>query len=780
MTSSTVTSFTRYRSRYIPLIDQAWQRMSTESATSFLAITGAGGSGKLDTFRAFAEAQHLPHQVFYTNGSQLANGYFAGFYPLFMYMMAACEAEYPEIIARHEQSIKRLFPFIPSASYQVPADLTNLALQEERTRFYHHEFQEKLLHGIYEFFIDYCEHSREQFVLVIDNADQLSPTIQMLLRIMSYRQEWQEAIRIVLLFDGDMNYELQRHCEQVHIEPLDHAEAEEILAAHHIPAVPARVLDEMLYIASGNTAGLLLLTECMNDSLPVFNYLTLDTYTDFYLSRKGQAFRYALLKQYIQQDGVDDHPAAVRNYAISQVELKDQLHRQRIREMEQQPMEERIMHPVHYVSLSSEVEQLTLLAPVAIKLQEIGVYNTWFDLFSCYFISADLRMLPDGDELHNAVFVRMSFILYSLGIAKMSIPYLEFFYENFPESKLIPMILYSQSMTYGRYQVPVQLDKAEHFAMMNLEKIDSMFKDHPKHVYVKVFAENALAYIRAKQGRFDEAIELCTAGIHKMKDIYGEEKYALHQSILVYNTGQIYEILKDFDKAYEMYNHAIRLDPYYGEYYNDMANLLQNHGRLEQALDYYQRAIDLCPPYYEAHMNRAGVYEKLGQSEQAYQDYLRVIELKPDTAHAYSQLSTLCYQEQRYDEAEEWINQAIYYQAGEALFYNNKGLILQEQQRHDEAKQCFEEAVRRNPRLSEAYSNAAVLAFEQEQYEQSLTLINQAIELDADPDYRINRGIVYRALQDTEQALAEFEYARQHKQADDYVDQLIRETTSVS
>lgn len=129
------------------------------------------------------------------------------------------------------------------------------------------------------------------------------------------------------------------------------------------------------------------------------------------------------------------------------------------------------MHLVHYTSLSCEVEQLTSLSPIAIKLQEIGVYNTWFDLFSKYFTNHDLRNLPNGDELHNAVFVRMSFILYSLGVSKMSIPYLDFFYNNFPESKLIPMILYSQSMTYGRYQVPVDLEKAEKYALMNLEKL---------------------------------------------------------------------------------------------------------------------------------------------------------------------------------------------------------------------------------------------------------------------------------------------------------------------
>ncbi|MEC3196189.1 tetratricopeptide repeat protein [Bacillus cereus] len=767
--------FSRTRTLYIDEIKKAWNNTYIENNNLFLALIGEPGSGKLDTIEHFVSGLEEEQKIILSNGQKLCNGYLAGFYELFLYMFYQSEEKYPQILSKHEQTLKRLFPFLNSGAYKVPKDLTNTASQDERTRFYHHEFQEKLLHGLYEFFLDFCLTTKEKFILVIDNAEDLPPTTKSFLEIMTYRKELHTYINIILLYDQKIDFNLKKYCTEINFSPLDKTELIEIINKREI-TVDEKTIDSILSISEGNISKALVLLECIKHSISVFEYLTFETYADFYLNIKGESYRHMLLKRYIDNHCIDDNPIILRNYQVTSKQFRDQLHRQKIKQIEEGNVENKLMHLVHYISLSSEVEQLMLLSPIAIKLQEIGVYNTWFDIFSKYFINKDLRILPDGDELHNAVFVRMSFILYSLGIAKLSIPYLELFYDNFPDSKLIPMILYSQSMTYGRYQVPVNLEKAEEYGLLNLEKIDSMFKDHPKYVYIKVFAENALAYIRAKQGRFDEAIELCTKGLKKMKDIYGDSKYALHQSILIYNTGQVYELIGDFDNAYKMYQNAIRLDPYYGEYYNDLANLLQNHERLDEALTFYQKAIDLCPPYYEAHINRAGVYEKLGKIKEAKVDYERAIELKPDASFAYDSLAVIYYQEENYSLALQLINKAIYFNSKEGQFYSNRGLILQELGMIDEAQDNFNKAILLKPKLSEAYSNAAVLAYSKGEYESSLNYINQAITLNDDSDYLINRGILYNKINRMQEALQDFELAQNKKGHDDYLAQLIKET----
>jgi tetratricopeptide (TPR) repeat protein len=776
MNSSSTLS--RLRPSYLPQIQQGWHDLQAARHESprFLALHGPSGSGKLATVQEWC-ATALPHDtVVFTHGSKLTDGYLAGFYPWVLMVLHEAETQYPEVIQRHEQSLKRLFPFIPCTAYRVPKDLTNTASQSERTRFYHHEYQEKLLNGLYEFLLDYCQTTKTACTLVIDNVDQVSPTVLSFLRIIGRRATLLHYLTLILLFDQSPALSLAPYCQQIDFAPLDLPETQALLqASPPFATLPPRLIELYWMRAEGNIAKLGALLDSHALGIAVPQYLSFECCLDFYLSVRGDSYRYQLLHHYIRDHCVADDPVVLRNYQTYAAEVKAHLHREQIEQLSHTTTGEQYLRLVHYLGLKTPVDQVIALAPVTIKLQEIGLYDTWFDLFSQYYTDLNLRVLPDGDQLHNIAFIRMAFILYSLGLAKLSIPYLDLFYHHFPASLSTSTVLYSQSMTYGRYQIPVDLEKAEAYGLLNLEKIDTIFKDHPKYMYIKVFAENALAYIRARQGRFAEALDLCTLGIEKMSDIYGDQTYALHQSILVYNTGQIYELMNDFPQAYETYKHAIALDPYYGEYYNDLANLLQKYGHTAEALNNYQQAIDLCPPYYEAHLNRGGVYEDLGDLPAAEADYQRVIELKPDEARAYLRLGIIYLTQGRYEAALMMLDQAVYYNPRDGQAYNNRGLVYQALGRADEAAAEFDRALDLSPKLSEAYNNRAVLRFQAGHWQESLTDLNRAIALSADPDYLLNRGLLYQQQQRYEEALADFERAREQGGPAEPIDAAIHE-----
>jgi tetratricopeptide (TPR) repeat protein len=738
-----------------PLLRQSYLTEIQNNLTGsnkFLILAGESGSGKLDTIKYFLDKVHPEDHYFISNGNYVINGYFAGFYDFFENVFDDCSTAFPELIVRHEQTIKRFFPFLDSDLYTVPKDLTNSATFDERTRFYHHEYQEKLLNGIYEFFNDYCMASNKKFSLVIDQAEYLSKTVKNFLNILLNREGLLENLKVILLFDQKLEITMKENSDIIYFNNLTEDEMELIINKNDFSHVEKSLLYKL---SEGNIARLKALYACHQTGLPILNFVSFNAYIDFYLSQQGEIYRYNLLKNYIDTHCISDDIFAVRNYQISSNTLKETLHRQKMAELKTNN-KDYIFTLIHHMKLTNEKEQLLELAPIAIKLQEIGVYDTWFELFSKYYINDELRHMGNGDELNNAVFVRMSFILYSLGVSQMSIPYLEFFYEKFPESKQIPMILYSQAMTYGRYRVPVDLEKAERYALLNIEKIDTIFSDHPKYVYIKVFAENALAYIRAKQGRLQEAISLCTDGLERMKSIYGDSKYALHQSILVYNTGQVYEILKDFNKAEEMYKYAIRLDPYYGEYYNDLANLYQNYGYYDQALINYQKAIDLCPPYYEAHANRAGTYEKIGDIKNAINDYNRAIILKPDAMELRNNLAQLYYDNQQYEEGLNVIDQALRINDESYFLYNTKGLIYQELQNYTLAKKVLLKSTTLNKNFAEGFNNLAVLEFTLNNYQESMAFLDKAIAINSkDADYFTNKALLYKEMGQEEKALIE-------------------------
>ncbi|MET9320194.1 tetratricopeptide repeat protein [Streptomyces sp. NPDC003038] len=754
--------YSRVRPALFAELDHASSRLDSGDPEGpvFLLVTSPDGGGKADTVRAWLDSERGGRQgpVIVGNGDKLAHGYLAGLQPLVDHAIAVAEADAPELVTAAEQSLKRIFPHLESPTFRVPKDLTGVASRDERTRFYFHEYQGKLLNGVYEFLEAFLASAdRPPYTLVIDNAERLSPTVMQFLDIVARRRGLCRRLTIVLLVNGEPDVALAEHGIQVALPPLTRREARELIESWGCAPLAAKQLDNLWRLSQGRPARLSALMRCADAKVSLPDYLTFETHLDLYLSLLGERPRYDLLEQYVRAHCSDDDPVTVRNYETYDAGVKERVHREVLAGLAGTP--EEVFHPVHHLALPTASDRMVALAPLSISLQEIGLYDTWFDLFSRFWADPQLRTVPGGGQTHNLVYLRMSFVLYSLGLAHVSIPYLDTFYQHFPQSLYTPTVLYSQSMAHGRYQSPPDLVTAERFALLNLEKLGTEFQDHPKFEYIKVFAENALAYIRARQGRMDEALKLCTEGMDRMQKIYGDEKYALHQSILVYNTAQIYEMVKDFPKAYEIYQRTISLDPNYGEYANDLANMLQRTGQFDEALECYERAIALCPPYYEAHLNRARLHLQRGDSAAAEQDFRRVVELKPGEARAHLGLGTLRLKQGRAAEALESLDAAVYHDPKNAQAWSNRGLALSELGRAEEAEESLRTAVARNPKLTEAWNNLAHVLHGSGRPQESLACLDSAVQLSDDPDYVYNRAVLRLELADVDGASADIELA---------------------
>jgi tetratricopeptide (TPR) repeat protein len=764
----------RVRPAFFVELSNARRRLDYADPDSplFLMVNAPDGSGKADTVQAWldgGESEYPAGVVVAGDGDKLTHGYFAGLQPLVDHAVAVAEAKAPELVAAAEQSLKRLFPHRESPAYQVPKDLTGVAGRDERTRFYFHEYQNKLLNGVHEFLDAFLAWADQPYTLVIDNAERLSPTVLKFLGTAARRRSLGRRLTVVLLANGEPDLALAECSAQVTLPPLTKAEAKDLVQSWGFEPPAAKQLDSLWRLSRGRPARLSALMRCLGTKVSLPDYLSFETHLDLHLSLLGERSRYDLLEQYVQGHCSDDDPVVVRNYETYDPGTRERVHREFLAEFGGKP--EEVFHPVHHLGLRDVSDQVVALAPLSISLQEIGLYDTWFDLFSRYWADPQLRTLPGGGQMHNLVYLRMSFVLYSLGLAHVSIPYLDTFYQHFPQSLYTPTVLYSQSMAHGRYQSPPDLETAERFALLNLERIENDFQDHPKHEYIKVFAENALAYIRARQGRMDEALRLCTEGMERMQSIYGDEKYTLHQSILVYNTAQIYEMVKDFPKAYEVYQRTISLDPNYGEYANDLANMLQRTGQFEEALEYYDQAIKLCPPYYEAHLNRARLHVQTGNPEAAERDFRRVLELKPDEAKAHLGLGVLHLKQGEPAKALTSLDAAVYHDPKNAQAWSNRGVAHLELGHPDEAEESLRNALACNPKHAEAWNNLAHVLHESGRTEEALTCLDSAVELSRDPDYVYNRALLRLEQGDAAGAQADTELADERgATADDLAD----------
>jgi protein O-GlcNAc transferase len=102
--------------------------------------------------------------------------------------------------------------------------------------------------------------------------------------------------------------------------------------------------------------------------------------------------------------------------------------------------------------------------------------------------------------------------------------------------------------------------------------------------------------------------------------------------------GQILERHGRDDEAAACYEAAIELDPGYAEVYNNLGYLRARQDRLTDAETLYRKAIALDPGYAEPHTNRGNLLKDLGELDAAIACYRRAVELRPDLSALHSNL----------------------------------------------------------------------------------------------------------------------------------------------
>ncbi len=283
---------------------------------------------------------------------------------------------------------------------------------------------------------------------------------------------------------------------------------------------------------------------------------------------------------------------------------------------------------------------------------------------------------------------------------------------------------YVLALTYARFLQKPDLEKAEQYVHMGLEELEKAELDPTEKFFLKVFTLNGLAYIRHRQGRAEEAIELCQDGFALLQEKLPADKHVPHRSVLLYNLAQIYTMLADWDKAIEYYTGALTMDPNYSEYYNERGNVYLKLGRLDEAIADYHKAIELSGPYHEVWVNLGQAYKLLGRAEAAAEAYSKALDLAPDQVLS-------------------WLGRA---QAREALG------------EADQALADYTAALALDPNQVQVLNNRASLYYEQGRLDAALQDLEQALSLDADnPEIHYNRAVALADCQRYPESIAEFQ-----------------------
>jgi protein O-GlcNAc transferase len=232
-----------------------------------------------------------------------------------------------------------------------------------------------------------------------------------------------------------------------------------------------------------------------------------------------------------------------------------------------------------------------------------------------------------------------------------------------------------------------------------------------------------------------EAFQYLQSGqLEKAEGVYEEIlRIVPNHSETLYLLGVTAHGLGKTCTAVDLMNKAIVTNPKNPFYHNDLGNVFQDQGKLNEAILCYQKAVELEPNFAEAYNNMGTSFQAQGKSHKAITCYRKVLELRPGFAEAYNNMGNVFQDQGKLNEAILCYQKAVELEPNFAEAYNNMGNVFQDQGKLNEALSCYQDALKLKPDYAKAYNNMANAFQDQGKINEAICCFQKALQLK--PDY---------------------------------------------
>ena len=175
-----------------------------------------------------------------------------------------------------------------------------------------------------------------------------------------------------------------------------------------------------------------------------------------------------------------------------------------------------------------------------------------------------------------------------------------------------------------------------------------------------------------------------------------------------YDLAVTYRGLGEVEKAIAEYEKVLKINPRFPEALSNLGGQYFRKGDVKQAVAHFRRAIEVYPNFIQALSNLGAALNKLGQSKQALPHLKKALSLDPEFAVAYFNLGNAQFGVGKLDEAEKafhtaiekgidflslhWKLHEIHLKKGErSQAINELQIILQMDPQHPDAKKKLQE-----------------------------------------------------------------------------------------
>ena len=182
-----------------------------------------------------------------------------------------------------------------------------------------------------------------------------------------------------------------------------------------------------------------------------------------------------------------------------------------------------------------------------------------------------------------------------------------------------------------------------------------------------------------------------------------------------------------------LYEYMLTLTPDAAPVHNNLGNVLESQGRLDEAISHYRQALQIKPDNAEAHYNLAIALKDQQNLKDAISHYRQALQIKPDYPSAHNNLGLALEKQGKLDEAISHYRQAIRLKPNYAPGHYNLAAALVKLGKLDEAITNYNKVLQIKPDHAPSHYQLALTFAIKSQIDDTVKHLRQAIDIK--PDY---------------------------------------------
>ncbi len=198
--------------------------------------------------------------------------------------------------------------------------------------------------------------------------------------------------------------------------------------------------------------------------------------------------------------------------------------------------------------------------------------------------------------------------------------------------------------------------------------------------------------------------------------------------------GNVLYYKGDYNRAIQLWNEALAINPKLVEAYNNRGNAYSNKGEYDRAIADYSQALAINPNLVEVYNNRGNAYEEKGDYDRAITDYNQALAIQPEYANAYNNRGNAYQYKGDYDRAIADYNQALAIHPEYADAYYNRGRAYAEKGDYDRAIADFTQALAIHPKYAHAYYYRGYFYYRKGEYDRAIADWRKYLEFHPDDE----------------------------------------------